>query len=81
MYFKLSLEAFAKGLTDKFVDDAVDGMKKAATSNEDKKDIDSVVSKAKEIVHDLYWTKVDFKYAPIGCYIIGKTSTTYFFIC
>merc|ERR1712156_782032 len=72
MYFKLSLEAFAKGLTDKFVDDAVDGMKKAATSSEDKEDIDSIVSKAKDIVNDAFWNKADFKYAPIGCYIIDQ---------
>ena len=74
-YVKGTLELAAKGFADKLgINDAVDGMKKAATSNEEKEDIDSVVSKAKEIVQNLYKDDVDFKYAPIGCYIIGKNN-------
>ena len=80
-YLKQTLELAAKGWADKLgIDDAVDGMKKAATSNEEKEDIDSVVSKAKEIVKDLYKDDVDFKYAPIGCYVIGKNNIFFQFL-
>ena len=54
------------------LDEKVDGMKKGH-SEEDKKDIDTVVAKAKEIVADLYNKDVYFNYAPIGTYIIGKS--------
>ena len=57
----------------KILDNKVDGMKKGH-SEEDTKDIDTVVAKAKEIVSDLYNKDVYFNYAPIGTYIIGKSS-------